>query len=114
MKPFRIGTRIFKYESAILQIDFEYLIEVLKVRVYADSGARFYVWEFGDGGYSYTKDPVHLYKQPGLYDVTLTVHDCVSFRSITKQIDVSGAMLEMFGWTDLVGGLWESGIGMRW
>ncbi|MEI6898617.1 MAG: PKD domain-containing protein [Bacteroidota bacterium] len=32
-------------------------------------------WNFGDGGSSYIKDPVHTYTQPGLYNVMLTISD---------------------------------------
>jgi PKD repeat protein/Zn-dependent protease len=30
-------------------------------------------WSFGDGNYSTTQNPVHTYRQPGLYSVALTV-----------------------------------------
>ncbi|MEW6511989.1 MAG: PKD domain-containing protein [Bacteroidota bacterium] len=36
-------------------------------------GARSYAWDFGDGGNSTEKDPVHTYLTPGGYSVTLTV-----------------------------------------
>jgi PKD repeat protein len=32
-------------------------------------------WNFGDGGISIEKNPRHLYSEPGVYDVTLTVSD---------------------------------------
>ena len=34
-----------------------------------------YAWSFGDGGTSASQNPLHLFAQPGTYDVTLTVTD---------------------------------------
>lgn len=34
-----------------------------------------YIWSFGDGENSYEKDPIHVYIEPGLYQVSLTVID---------------------------------------
>lgn len=31
------------------------------------------VWDFGDGSRSYNRDPVHVYSEPGIYSVNLTV-----------------------------------------
>ncbi len=35
--------------------------------------ATAYLWSFGNGQYTSEKDPVHLYTEPGLYDVSLSV-----------------------------------------
>ncbi|MCD9017893.1 PKD domain-containing protein [Parachryseolinea silvisoli] len=37
------------------------------------AGAVVYSWSFGDGTSSTEKDPVHLYKRPGAYDVNLVI-----------------------------------------
>lgn len=34
-----------------------------------------YTWEFGDGKYNYTENPVHIFTENGEYNVTLTVRD---------------------------------------
>ncbi len=31
-------------------------------------------WSFGDGEYSYESNPVHAYKEPGVYEVCLSIH----------------------------------------
>ena len=45
------------------------------------------LWSFGDGNFSFLDNPYHIYEDPGLYDVMLTVSDtnnCID--SINKQI----------------------------
>jgi PKD repeat protein len=39
------------------------------------TGADSWVWEFGDNNASVIENPVHIYNQPGTYDVTLVVSD---------------------------------------
>ncbi len=39
------------------------------------TGASSWVWNFGDNNQSVLNDPVHIYNQPGVYDVTLVVSD---------------------------------------
>jgi PKD repeat protein len=41
-------------------------------------------WSFGDGTYSTTKDPTHIYKKAGKYTVTLTVKNSKGINKITK------------------------------
>lgn len=36
------------------------------------TGAVSYLWEFGDGGLADEENPIHLYEEPGEYNVTLT------------------------------------------
>lgn len=36
-----------------------------------------YFWDFGNGRYSYEKDPVHIYVMPGVYTVTLQISDTI-------------------------------------
>ncbi len=35
-------------------------------------------WDFGDGTYSTEQNPLHTYQSPGLYDVSLTVHNTIN------------------------------------
>ena len=49
-----------------------------------------YTWVFGDGNYSYEKNPQHKYPEDGAYNVILTVKDNDgAVASIQKQITVS-------------------------
>lgn len=46
-------------------------------------------WDFGDGQFSYDKNPVHIYSSPNTYSVTLTIQDTYGFSSTkTKEIQV--------------------------
>jgi gliding motility-associated-like protein len=55
-----------------------------------------YFWEFGDGSTSNSSNPVHVYQNPGIYDVTLTINsnqgcvDEVSY-SIPDAVEVLSA-----------------------
>lgn len=42
---------------------------------YSTANARRFIWNFGDGTYSYEKDAVHIYTTPGTYSVSLTALD---------------------------------------
>jgi len=46
--------------------------------------ARFYQWEFGDGGSSFEQNPTHVYLVPGNFNVRLTVVGLGGSRSIVK------------------------------
>lgn len=41
----------------------------------ADDDFLEFFWEFGDGDFPFGSTPAHVYDAPGLYTVTLTVHD---------------------------------------
>lgn len=43
-----------------------------------------YHWTFGDGHVSTIKDPYHLYEEPGLYDVSLTILDASGYHTKNK------------------------------
>ena len=48
------------------------------VQFYANSlGATSWVWDFGDGGTSTLQNPLHVYQNPGTYNVTLTISNGV-------------------------------------
>ena len=54
-------------------------------------------WDFGDGAYGNVKNPVHLYLNPGIYYVTLTVFDTNGcFNSIIKQIHLNPGPLASY------------------
>jgi len=43
-----------------------------------------WAWEFGDGGTSTEKNPLHVYEKPGVYTVSLTAKNIVSSQKKTK------------------------------
>jgi len=43
-----------------------------------------WAWEFGDGGTSTEKNPVHVYEKPGVYTVSLTAKNIVSSQKKTR------------------------------
>lgn len=44
-----------------------------------------WAWEFGDGGTSTEKNPLHVYEKPGVYTVSLTGKNIVSSKKETKK-----------------------------
>lgn len=48
-------------------------------------------WNFGDGNITDELHPVHTFKKPGKYPVTLYVNDTCSYNSFTTEINVMGA-----------------------
>jgi len=54
-----------------------------------------YEWDFGDGTREVKKTPVHIYEEPGVHKVTLTVTDncgrSTTIREIVKPVEVSTA-----------------------
>jgi gliding motility-associated-like protein len=50
-----------------------------------------YVWDFGDGSTSTDVNPTHIYPNPGIYDVTLTVTNstgCINTLTINDLVEV--------------------------
>jgi len=47
-----------------------------------------YTWQFGDGNFSYKKNPMHRYANNGIYNVTLIVNGGGAMDSISKKIKV--------------------------
>ncbi|HYI07641.1 MAG TPA: PKD domain-containing protein [Thermoanaerobaculia bacterium] len=55
-----------------------------------DAPIESYQWQFGDGGTSTERDPLHVYAEPGEYDVRLTVVDgngLTSTKSISYRVE---------------------------
>ncbi len=44
----------------------------------SDGPRHEYLWDFGDGGSSTAKDPIHLYTAAGNFDVTLLIRDTIN------------------------------------
>jgi PKD repeat protein len=64
-----------------------------------------YKWYFGDGDYSLTRDPIHIYKKIGYFNVTLIVSDGKIFDTIVKKnyIKTQLPFKAMFELSDNVG-----------
>jgi PKD repeat protein len=45
-----------------------------------------WVWDFGDGNFSYTQNASHTYAADGVYTVTLNVTDSMSFSNVSSQL----------------------------
>ncbi len=54
------------------------------------SGNRHYLWTFGDGGAGHGARVQHTFARPGLYAVTLTVHDGTAIDHSTQLMTVDG------------------------
>lgn len=50
-----------------------------------------YQWAFGDGSYSIAKKPSHIYQEPGIYPVTLTVFNGHGYSSTTQHVVINGS-----------------------
>jgi gliding motility-associated-like protein len=58
-----------------------------------------YQWNFGDGDTSAVFEPVHTYKELGIYDVTLNIwteHQCFESKTIEEAVKVEGKGLLRF------------------
>ena len=59
-----------------------------------------YSWDFGDGAISFDPSPVHIYTEPGDYDVSVTVTDDEGDVAMTLDtIQVSGFVAADFTWS---------------
>ena len=53
------------------------------------SGTMTYLWDFGDGNTATSRNPSHLYQEPGIYEVTLTAtsgNNCADV--ITREVEM--------------------------
>lgn len=65
-------------------VQFDYLIPGVRFHGSAEGGKMpyHYYWDFGDGNSSILKDPIHLYNDLGMFNVTLRVEDSSNPRRI--------------------------------
>jgi len=64
--------------------------------VIADSGMVRWRWDFGDSAVSHARQPCHIYRQPGVYDVSLilTVNGCSDTLIKSNYITVTGPIAD--------------------
>ena len=68
-----------------------------------DSTIESWSWDFGDGGVSNTPRPVHIYRVPGIYDVTLCITTGEGNFSIKKEAAIVVQESNTFGKPDEAG-----------
>jgi hypothetical protein len=73
------------------------------------NGSDSYQWDFGDGGTSTERDPVHVYKDGGYYTVTLKVPgpESVVERTADLGVDLTPHVMLTGGATDEDGKTWK-------
>ncbi|WP_373330844.1 PKD domain-containing protein [Salmonirosea aquatica] len=78
--------------------DFSYSIGDSGTVTFKDSSenAKTYQWEFGDGTYDRTPNPIHTYDKNGKYNVTLTASNGEKSKSIIATIEVSSIPLTTY------------------
>ena len=64
----------------------------------ANAMASKVLWDFGDGVTSESINPTHFYKEPGVYEVTLTVYNSHGTDTKTFSIDATGDGGSDSGW----------------
>ncbi|MDD1707932.1 MAG: PKD domain-containing protein, partial [Methanoregulaceae archaeon] len=58
-----------------------------------------WLWKFGDGGYSFEQNPYHLYKNPGIYTVTLTASNTAGSDTVTATNMIKVTSVPVAGFT---------------
>jgi len=64
---------------------------VISFTEHSENAGQLYLWDFGDNGFANTKNPVHLYRNHGTYDVSLTVkseYGCENTQVIPEMITI--------------------------
>jgi PKD repeat protein len=57
-------------------------------------------WDFGDGSTSTEKNPIHVYREPGKYDVSLTVYSNYTYEtSMEDYLNTSRGQMTDFMWS---------------
>ncbi len=71
--------------------NFEYSSDGFSVSFHPvdNSEAAIYLWDFGDGFFSYLKDPVHFFNEAGNYQVCLTISNECDTSSFCQEVILS-------------------------
>ena len=48
-----------------------------------------YTWDFGDGTFSDQENPIHVYQNPGMYQVALIATECGKQDTIIQEVDIT-------------------------
>lgn len=95
-----------KDETVTPKASFTYEVDGLKVTFTNTSkDATAYAWDFGDGGTSTDKDPVHTYAKDGAYTVKLTAKNGSESKTYTEEISLTKPLIVLDGnfadWNDV-------------
>jgi PKD repeat protein len=76
----------FSFAQSGYQVDFDNL----------SSGADSVVWDFGDGNTSDVENPIHIYTNPGIYTVKLSIFGPCGMKMLSKQIEIQAFPIAEF------------------
>lgn len=95
--------------TALPRADFQFTKEDFTVTFQnLSANSTTYSWNFGDGGTSTEKDPVHTYTAEGEYTVTLTVSDGLgNSDDVSKTVQISSAQFSGAVLSDADGKVWK-------
>jgi len=86
---YRLPRAVFRTEPTLLDnIDTKTNIKFIDTSIPGDSNITQYLWDFGDGNTSISKNATHAYLKPGIYTVVLMVTDEYSLTDSTQKITI--------------------------
>ncbi len=59
------------------------------------TGAASYIWEFGDGEFSYLTNPDHIFQEGGIYTISLTAANGAIQDTITKTVTILSRLTQV-------------------
>jgi PKD repeat protein len=74
--------------NIVNQVDFEFQVSEFSLLTSNLSTEGNYLWDFGDGSQSEEFSPIHIYAEPGVYTVCLTLIDECGTLTICKEIEI--------------------------
>jgi len=73
--------------------DFDFEVNGAEVSFFAEGGAGYsYIWNFDDGGFSESQNPVHTYESTGTYMVCLAINNDCGGDNFCKNVQVTSIL----------------------